>query len=471
MAEVTSAQYIADSQARAQAIANAQQSARDAVTNSTNANSQTVSLAQQKARDVLSNSVNANALADALAKQKARDALSNTINTNSQSTANAQQVSRDAIINGQLGINVTNENNNTGDVNAQYTTQETGIRSDTYNNIENLKAGNTMKGIQFSQQGDALTQGATRAGEGLIVGAKSTRDLALNNIKARITALQANAGLQLGASSSQKNTDVNNANGINNASLEGSLYQQQSDTTTANNTNNASLQGSLYQQQSDSTTANQTANGLLQSSKATAQGNVLLAVDGATKIATQHDWDVSAQKKAFDNEVSLRAIDQKDKIAIQNLGFAQQQTLFNMTEASKAKFYALDKANQRDMLVAQEASQTRLADAQAGREKVAYDAQSADQKALAVQDGVRKFILSDPSFPYAGVTNKTPQQTANLKAFANSYGMDSKTQDLLGVNGSTLTPAKANIIGASSVWKSLFEGMRTISGGMQTFFK
>lgn len=93
-------------------------------------------------------------------------------------------------------------------VGRQFEQEQRDIQGDVYEAQERQRATGVQRGIQYSQQQQALEQGISRAGTQMIADARQNRDLALQNIKDRITTLKSRTSYELEASRAQQEADI-----------------------------------------------------------------------------------------------------------------------------------------------------------------------------------------------------------------------------------------------------------------------
>lgn len=128
------------------------------------------------------------------------------IQTGNGSISEAQKA-RDVIIKARLKEQLGEQAGMERDVTTGYVKAQEQIQGDVYDAQETQKANGVQRGIQYSQQQQALEQGISRAGMKMIVDAGKDRDGALLKIKERIASLKSGASAELQASQSQASSE------------------------------------------------------------------------------------------------------------------------------------------------------------------------------------------------------------------------------------------------------------------------
>jgi hypothetical protein len=275
--------------------------------------------------------------------------------------AEAAKNNRDALIQARLAQDIAAEEQNKGTVENQLKTETENINQDVYNAQENTRAEGVQRGIQYSQQQQALEQGVSIAGNNAISKARTARDTALNNIKIKIDALRSGASNELIASQGQADAD-----------------KAQYGMTTAQN---------VFNRQ------NQVADNSF-----TAQNQVLMSQLNQSQQIELKKMDYAQQDKmaklSLDQQKEMMNLEQTNKEKLFNMDTDRQKSFFDLNEASKEKFWKLDAGQQEKMLALDAVEKEKMFNMEAGLQKEMFKMDTARQKEmLKLSTGAQKEIL------------------------------------------------------------------------------
>lgn len=347
--------------------------------------------------------------------------------------ARSAQASRDAIIQGRLSQDVADQQNLINDANTNYSKTEKETQDNIYNAQENNRAQGVQRGIQYSQEQQAIEAGTSLAGEKALVDAKTQRDNSIMNIKNKISALKSNATYEMQASNDQANSEIAKAQGDAIMTDTQRQWKLQDDATAFQR--QVALQNMDFDNQVKMFNMTEASKEKFYKMDEQSKKD-FMALDDEYKTRYFNMEEASkekffkmedAQKEKFfkmdaDLQKEMFNMNAKQQEYMFNLEDKQKEKFFNLENDAKMKFMALDYSHQQSLM------------AQSNSMKQAEFQQQLDIEAQQqAGQGLRKLLEGTPQFQEAIKQGgaSTPEQQKALGTWMDTVGIPKDKQQVM----------------------------------------
>lgn len=375
----------------------------------------------------------------------------NGIVTAGNASADSANASRQAIINARLQEQLGSQAGLERDAQGNLVKATETINGNVYDAQETQRATGVQRGVQYSQQQQAVENGVSRAGMKMIVDAGKERDTAILNIKDRIASLKSGASYEIQASQAQADAEKakvfqeatqNAFNRENQLSDMQTGFNREDYTTSVDQKFQTDMQDKQYIQQ-----------GQLLDKTWNREDEVKFEDRKYTEEQQGKQWtrEDAVADKAFNRQVEAMGIDQKYKVELQNLDFSQKKEflkletqqqkdilevknkydvdMFGMTSALQIKIEGMGNATQMALGQLSANTQQSIAQANINADESKFIASINAEKNKQMTELAGNFLMNDPNFKWSNNTDAS--------AYFNVIGMPQDLQNKILKSGGT----------------------------------